>query len=79
MTATHHQTERFIHVVRHDTIVVPKRRLNVEQVILRLGADDGIERANVHPSAHGGFRGERPCHADALFWPPDKLMRECSA
>ena len=50
------------------TMVVLELPLDAEQVVLRLGADDRVERAErlVHQQ-HLGRRGQRARHADALL------------
>src|SRR5437763_1608827 len=69
--------ERLVHIVgdQHDRGAVTA--LNVEQVLLRLRADDGVERAEglVHQE-HRGLGGERARDADALLLPARELVRE---
>ena len=61
------------------TIVV-EAALNREQVLLRLGADDRVERAEglVHQQ-HRRLGRERARHADPLLLAAGELVRECAA
>ncbi len=58
------------------TMVVPKPLLDRQQVVLRLGADDRVERAErlVHQQ-HLRLGRERAGDADALLLAAGKLVR----
>src|SRR5579862_238642 len=82
LSYTHHrhvaaEPKRLVHVVRHEHDCRAEAALNIEQILLRLGADDRIERPErlVHQQ-HGRLCGERARDADALLLPARELVRK---
>ena len=74
------EAERLVHVMRHEHDRGAEAALDVEQVLLRLGADDRIERTErlVHQQ-HRRFGGQRARHPDALLLAAGELVREFAA
>ena len=82
LTRAHHrhlaaEAKRLVHVVGHQHDGRAEAALDVQQIFLRLGADDGIERTEglVHEQ-HRGLRRQRARDADALLLATGELVRK---
>src|SRR6516165_4086272 len=71
------ETERLVHVMRHHNHGRAEAPLDVEQIFLGLGTDDGVECSErlVHQQ-HGGLGGERAGDTDALLLAAGQLVRQ---
>ena len=69
------EAKRLVNIVRHQHDRGAEAALDIAQIILGLGADDGIERAKglVHEQ-DCRFSGKGACDADALLLPARELM-----